>query len=91
MIFRIALILSWIAVGLLFGPLLSLQLLNTVSPVVVCCIGGVFTALMVASIFTRKLSEATKIGIQGLWLGSALGVTLVYLYFRFVTFSGGYR
>ncbi len=90
MIFRLRLMLPWIAVGLLFGPVLSLLLFMSVPPVEFCCIGGVFTALMVASIFTGKLSEATKIGIQGLWLGSALGITLVYLYLRFVLLPHGY-
>ena len=82
--------LSWIAVGLFIGPLLSLQLLLRLPPVAVCCMGGGFTALMVTFLFTRRLSEAVKIGIQGLWLGSALGITFVYLYFRLVT-PDGYR
>ncbi len=90
MIFRVGLMLSWIAVGLLFGPLLSLQLLLRLPPVAVCFMGGVFTALMVTSLFTRTLSEAVKIGIQGVWLGSALGVSIAYLCFRVAT-ADGYR
>lgn len=83
MIFRIALILSWVAVGIVFGPWLSFQLLIRLPDVVVWCVGGVFTAFMVTSIFNRKLSEAVKIGIQGLWLGSVVGIILAYLYIRY--------